>query len=156
MIKEDFDKTSYILIRHGLSTFNFKNLEVKKEFGNGSDEWRAVQKDASLIDPELHPAGYLQCEAAHPVVADINFTIVFTSPMQRAIMTTIHMFKDHPNKKTIQFKVLPLVCEIMNATNTIAMDCHKLMAKYKNGSARNYGIEFDWSRMYDHGIPSLW
>ena len=42
MIKEDLDKTAYILIRHGLSTFNHKNLEVKLEFGNGSDEWRAV------------------------------------------------------------------------------------------------------------------
>ena len=59
MIKEDLDKTAYILIRHGLSTFNHKNLEVKLEFGNGSDEWRAVQKDASLIDPELHPAGLM-------------------------------------------------------------------------------------------------
>jgi len=44
----------------------------------------------------------------------------------------------------------------MNATNTIAMDCHELMEKYKAGSPGNHGIEFDWSRMFDHGIPSLW
>jgi len=36
------------------------------------------------------------------------------------------------------------------------MDCHELMEKFKNGSPMNCGIEFDWSRMYDHGIPSLW
>jgi len=101
MIKEDLDKTKYILIRHGLSTFNFKNLEVKDQFGNGSDEWRAVQKDPTLIDPELHPAGFMQCEAAHPVANSINFKVVFCSPMQRAIMTTIHMFKSHPNRANI-------------------------------------------------------
>jgi len=53
------------------------------------------------MDPELHPAGLMQCEAAQPVANSINFTVVFISPMQRAIMTTIHMFKNHPNKKNI-------------------------------------------------------
>lgn len=133
MKPEELDKTAYILIRHGLSTFNFRNLEVKADFGNGSDEWRALQKDETLIDPELHPAGYLQCEAAHPVANAINFTVVFCSPMRRAIMTTIHMFKSHPNKDKIQFKVLPLICEIMNATNTIASDCHDLMKQFEAG-----------------------
>lgn len=57
MIPEQFDKTSYILIRHGLSTFNFRNLKAKAEYGYGSDEWRAIQKDKTLVDPELHPAG---------------------------------------------------------------------------------------------------
>jgi len=52
--------------------------------------------------------------------------------------------------------VLPIVSEIMNSVNCIAMDCHELMEKFKNGSPMNCGIEFDWSRMYDHGIPSLW
>jgi len=30
------------------------------------------------------------------------------------------------------------------------------MKKFENGSPGNHGIKFDWSRMYDHGIPSLW
>jgi len=41
----------------------------------------------------------------------------------------------------------------MNATNTIAVDFDELIAKYANGQPDNFGIEFDWSRMYDHGIP---
>ena len=63
MIPEQFIDTSYILVRHGLSEFNFRNIETKSIYGHGSDEWRAVQKDETLVDPELHQAGIMQCEA---------------------------------------------------------------------------------------------
>ena len=95
------DKTAYIMIRHGLSYFNHKILDAKAEFGDGSKEWQAVLEDPSLMDPELHPAGFMQCEAAQPIANSINFKVVFTSPMQRAIMSTIHMFKYHPNRANI-------------------------------------------------------
>jgi len=42
MIPEQFIDTSYILVRHGLSEFNFRNIETKSIYGHGSDEWRAV------------------------------------------------------------------------------------------------------------------
>ena len=81
MNEEELERSPYILIRHGLSSFNYDNLVVKDEFGDGSKEWTALQRDESLVDPELHPVGYLQCEAAHPVVNAINFTTVYCSPM---------------------------------------------------------------------------
>ena len=71
-------------------------------------------------------------------------------------MTTIHMFKNHPNKDNIKFIVLPIIREVLHTTNDIAMDCEELMKKYADGQAGNHGIKFDFSRLYLYGIPQLW
>lgn len=49
------------------------------------------------------------------------------------MMTTIHMFKNHPDKDNIKFIVLPVVREVLHTTNDIAIDCDELMAKYADG-----------------------
>jgi len=53
--------------------------------------------------------------------------------MQRAMMTTVHMFKEHPNKEKIRFIVLPIVREILHTVCDLAIDCHDLMEKYGEG-----------------------
>jgi len=53
--------------------------------------------------------------------------------MQRAMMTTIHMFKNHPNKENIKFVVLPIAREVLHTTNDIAMDCEELIKMYSEG-----------------------
>lgn len=156
MKQEEVDQAKFIMIRHGLSKFNIKNTWVKATYGAGSKEHKACHNDPELLDPELHPIGIMQCEAAHPVVNAMDVKIIFTSPLQRTITTTIHMFKNHPNKANIKFIVLPIIREILSTTNDFAMDCDELMAKYADGSPLNHGIKFNWSRMYDYGQPSLW
>lgn len=76
--------------------------------------------------------------------------------MQRAMMTTIHMFKNHPNRANIKFIVLPIIREVLHTTNDIAMDCEDLMKKYADDQPGNCGIKFDFSRLYLYGIPQLW
>jgi len=132
MKPEELEKTPYVLIRHGLSAFNYKALVADTEFGEGP-ELEAVRNDPNGEDPELHAVGIMQCEAAQPVINATNFKVVFTSPMQRALMTTIHMFKNHPDKDNIKFIVLPMVREVLHTTNDIAIDCDELMAKYADG-----------------------
>ena len=112
--------------------------------------------DPSLIDPELHPVGIMQAEAGQTAVIGIDWEVVFVSPMQRTMMTTIHMFKNHPNKANIRFVVLPIVRECMNTTNDIAIDCDELMTKFAEGTPATCGIVFDFSRMFLYGIPQLW
>ena len=146
----------YVLIRHGLSKFNYAALVAKTEHGEDSPEFRAVEADPNMIDPELHDVGIMQCEAQHAVVNTIDWQVVFTSPMQRAMMTTVHMFKSHPNKDKIKFVVVPMVREILHTTNDIAMDCDELMAKYGEGQPAACGIKFDFSRFFLYGIPQLW
>jgi len=63
MVEADLAEAPYVLIRHGLSTFNLAARIAKEEFGQDSAEFKAVEQDPKLIDPELHPVGILQCEA---------------------------------------------------------------------------------------------
>lgn len=97
-----------------------------------------------LIDPDLHEIGIIQSEIHKSIVEQINVKIVFVSPIQRAMQTTIHMFKDHPSKEHIQFKVLPLVREILNTSNDVAIDCYDLVDKYAHGKEICHGIKFDF------------
>ena len=156
MNPEEFEQCSYVLVRHGLSVFNYRALVAKTEFGEDSEQFKAVELDPHGEDPELHPVGILQCEAAQPVVNSINFKVVFTSPMQRAIMTVIHMFKNHPNKANIKFVVLPIIREVLHTSCDIAMDCEELIKKFADGQPGNCGLSFDFSRLYLYGIPELW
>lgn len=156
MSSEEFDQCKFILIRHGLSQFNYKALVASTEYGLDSQEFRAVETDTDGIDPELHPVGIAQCEVAHPVVNSINFKVVFTSPMQRAMQTVIHMFKSHPNKDNIKFVVLPIIREVLHTVCDIAMDSDDLMKKFADGEPGNFGIKFDFSRFSLYGVPQLW
>jgi len=72
------------------------------------------------------------------------------------MMTTIHMFKNHPNKNQMKFIVLPIAREILHTTNDIAIPVRELIEKYKCGSPFCHGINFDFSRLFLYGIPSLW
>lgn len=107
-------------------------------------------------DPELHPAGIVQCEIHQKEVNDVNYKVVYTSPMQRAMMTTVHMFKNHPNKENIKFVVLPCIREVYYTTNDIAMDCFEMMDKFGEGTEHAGGIKFDFSNFFMYGTPDLW
>jgi len=49
--------TPIVLIRHGLSDFNYKALVAKTEFGDKSKEFIAVEQDKDGQDPMLHAVG---------------------------------------------------------------------------------------------------
>ena len=72
-----------------------------------------------MTDPDLHPIGVLQCEMNCESLYPINFARVFVSPMNRAMLTCINMFKGHPNAKNIKFMVLPLCREVFHTSNDI-------------------------------------
>ena len=56
----------------------------------------------------------------------MNYKVVYVSPLRRTLMTAMHMFKNHPNKDNIQFKVLPVVTEAMISTVDVASDIFEL------------------------------
>jgi len=71
-------------------------------------------------------------------------------------MTTIHMFKNHPNRKNIKFVVLPLCHEILRSTSDIPMNVFKLMDIWNSEETEKYGITFDWSLIFLNSKPELW
>ena len=76
--------------------------------------------------------------------------------MLRAMSTTVHMFKDHPNKDNIHFIVLPTVREVLHTVCDIAIDCFEMMDKFGEGKPDAGGIKFDFSHLFQYGIPELW
>ena len=156
MDKDELAEASYVLIRHGFSQFNYKELVSKTEFGPRSAPHIAVELDPFGMDPELHPSGIVQCEFHQEEVNKIDYKVVFTSPMQRTMMTTIHMFKNHPNKENIKFVVLPFMREVYHTTNDIAIDCFEMMDKFGEGKEAACGLNFDFSNMFMYGVPELW
>ncbi len=56
----------------------------------------------------------------------------------------------------MKFVVLPIAREILHTTNDIAIPVRELVEKYKSGSPICHGINFDFSRLFLYGIPSLW
>ena len=57
MNEDEFKASPYIMIRHGLSEFNYRIMVTDHEFGLGSPESRAVETSTELTDPELHAIG---------------------------------------------------------------------------------------------------
>ena len=49
-------------------------------------------------------------------------------------MTTIEMFKNHPNKENIRFIVVPIIREVLHTINDVCMDVNELVKKYAHGS----------------------
>ena len=71
-------------------------------------------------------------------------------------MTTINMFKNHPNKANMKFVVIPVVREMMKFMNDVAMDIDALVKKFGPGEAICEGIHFDFSACFAFEIPHLW
>ena len=80
-------------IRHGQSTFN-----AHWEQGGGVDP---LHFDAVLSD-----LGQQQVKAAAAAVRDVPYELVVTSPLTRAIQTTLGLFADHPAAPKIQVECL--------------------------------------------------
>jgi len=129
----DLEESKYVLIRHGLSTFNYKVMVTADQFGHDSAEMKTLFADPDGADPELHQVGIMQSESHQDFVNNVDWKVVFTSPIQRAMQTTIHMYKNHPNKDKIHFVVLPIVREYLHTTSDVAIDCGELMEKYAEG-----------------------
>lgn len=152
----DLKAASYILIRHAYSEYNHKAYEIEQAHGEHSEQMLALKGDKTMFDPGLHEIGILQAESNQSNVNEINFKVVFVSPMQRTLQTCIHMFKNHPNKKNIRFIVLPVVREVLETSNDIAHDIDYIVDKYSHGKEICNGIHFDFSLNLLHGQPKLW
>jgi len=68
-------------------------------------------------------------------------------------MTTINMFKNHPNVGGMKFVVIPVIREMMKFMNDVAMDINVLVEKFAPGNDICEGIHFDFSACFIFGIP---
>ncbi len=76
-----------LCIRHGESTFNAR--------------YRNDNVDPMLFDAPLSERGHAQVEAARLRLRGTPVDVVITSPLTRALQTSLGIFADHPSKPAI-------------------------------------------------------
>lgn len=81
-----------LCIRHGESTFNAA--------------YAADGVDPLLFDAPLTERGQEQVAAARVTLRDRSIDLVLTSPLTRAIQTTLGLFADHPSRPSIMVEPL--------------------------------------------------
>lgn len=86
-----------VCIRHGESTFNAAHRETGRDPGH--------------VDALLTERGQSQVAAARPALQRIPFDLVVTSPLTRAIQTTVGLFSDHPAAPEVLVEVLHRECQ---------------------------------------------
>ena len=70
-------------------------------------------------------------------------------------MTTVQMFKEHPNREKIDFKVLPNAKECTHVSNDMCKALSETFPEFSDPS-KNYGMHFDFSLMHCFGRDSSW
>ncbi len=100
-------------IRHGQSTFNAA-FELERV-------------DPLHWDAPLTELGEQQAKAAAAEVRDVPFELIVTSPLTRAIQTTLHLFGDHPSADRIRVESLhrehqASSCDVGRAPSLLVQD----------------------------------
>jgi len=79
------------------------------------------------------------------VLNDIEFHIVYVSPLRRAIQTTIYMFSTHPNRKNIRFVLLPELSECLCASGCFSPFTLSSVKKQMDKLAKKFEVHLDYS-----------
>jgi hypothetical protein len=148
-------KCQFVLIRHAVTEFNMEFAKIGGAHGFESQEYRALKIRKDLIDPCLKLEGVGQCEAAQEHANHINVKYVMVSPMLRTCETAIHIFKSHPNKKNIQFIVLPSIKEGLNLCND-KQGTYARLRRHIDPLLKEHDLKFDFSMMFSaFGLPDM-
>lgn len=139
-----------LFLRHAFSEYNHSSLQLKSRNGKNwvlgfslqvsnlvwhiaiaeTAELRANRINPSLRDWKLSELGLQQCKDLQEVANQLDVHTVYVSPMQRALLTAYHVFKDHPHFDSIRFIVWPPLREMLSSVWDVPGETKKLMAKF--------------------------
>lgn len=119
-----------VLIRHGNSMFNKLFHELEGPGYVVTPRYFDIYSDLSIIDSPLSQLGIEQCKSAARLAAEVEFDTIFVSPLRRAIETTLHIFKDHPNFLNMKFVIHPHIRENIMTAGDIPGDINKLVERF--------------------------
>jgi hypothetical protein len=88
-------------------------------------------------------------------INEIDFHTVFVSPMYRTCMTTVGMFKTHPNREKINFLVVPIAKEGMHLCNDASGPIKRVLDVFTKPE-QCHGMKFDFSLFYSYGSEATW
>jgi len=115
-----------MLIRHANSEANEAANQVLSEvkltkYGLPLERWLQVYGNDKYIDSQLTEQGIKQCEDASEHVNKIDFRYLFVSPLRRTLETTYYTFRNHPNWKTMEIIVHPLLREKIGISGDVPL-----------------------------------
>jgi len=125
-----------IFIRHAQSLHNKIALEKGSKGIDFEEKW---SKD--LIDASITELGLEQTQTLSPKLLDLNFTYVFTSPLNRSIETLYYSLKNNPNFSKLKLFVHPLLNEKVSSSCDLSM---KIDDKKKFLSYMNINLDFKY------------
>ncbi len=132
---------SIYVIRHAQSQYNLAEAKCHEE-GRHLHE---IKFSMELIDCGITDHGFTQTKSAADEMKNVNVTLVYVSPLRRALLTAREIFKDHPNKP--QIKVLPICREFIDSSCDIPDDLNKIMKEFP---------EVDFSEMDIFEDKDMW
>ena len=88
-------------------------------------------------------------------INEIDFSLVYVSPMKRCLMTCTEMFKSHPKRAEINFVILPFGKECLHVSNDL---CGPLKDVFDHFSKPEnvFGIHYDFSLMHCYASAPTW
>jgi hypothetical protein len=118
-----------ILQRHGRSFANtaFHDRLIKYEGPNHKLMWTL---DMSIRDSYLDPLGIQQCEEVQCITNHLKIHTIFISPLRRALQTTYHVYKSHPDFEKIKFIILPSLREGLNTSSDIPANINDTVREF--------------------------
>jgi hypothetical protein len=119
-----------VLIRHGNSMFNQLFHELEGPGYIEKPSYFDVYSDLQIMDSPLSKLGIAQAKKAAELAHQIEFEIVFISPLRRALETAYYMFKDHPNFENIKFIVHPMMRENIMTTGDLPSDINSILSVF--------------------------
>ncbi|KAL4450803.1 hypothetical protein ABPG74_011645 [Tetrahymena malaccensis] len=138
----------FIIIRHGFSQHNFSEKETlydKPLKGKSDPRYKQLHMDPKYTDNPLHPVGIQQCLNHQKYINEIDFEIVFISPLQRALQTCIYLFATHPNRQNIKFVLMPELYECLCSSGCFGPNTLTSLRESINKLADQYNIKLDFS-----------
>ena len=142
-----------VCIRHGESTFNAAHRETGRDPGH--------------IDALLTERGLAQVAAARHPLQRVPFDLVVTSPLTRAIQTTVGLFADHPANPEILVEVLhrecqESSCDVGRAASLIAAEFPEMRVDhlpetwwYADGEPNERGFHIEPRVIFDERVAAF-
>ncbi|KRX00259.1 hypothetical protein PPERSA_10758 [Pseudocohnilembus persalinus] len=155
------ENDNLILIRHGISVYNYVGNKFSYETGKIFKDISALQYqlDPKLIDSPLHFYGVQQCINQQKIINKIKFHTIFVSPQLRALQTCYHLIKEHQDYKDKKIKifVLPLLTEILSKVQDIASIGEEREKNFEEFEKLGFDFKYLVDESYGNKRdPNLW
>lgn len=138
---KNIENEPILYIRHGKTTYN-KDADFLDDVENALTAHK-IRWDEKYLDDRLNEEGIQQAKDLAKQLKSIKVYKVFCSPLRRCIETCLNALSSHPQKKSIEIVIHPLLTEITHTIHDGSSSIPEKIAFY----SKNSDLKIDWSNM---------